>query len=396
MDVHSILIQLAVILLLARIFGDISAYFKAPSVIGELLAGVVIGPSVLGLIEISHPIQLMAQIGIILLLFEVGLETDIGHLSAAGGKAVIVALGGVLLPFILGFFLSYSLFHFTLLASLFIASTLTATSIGITLRVLQDLKKQNSDEAQIIIGAAIFDDIIGIVLLSVLYDFSMIGRVDLFSAGRVLLYIILFFLISPFLAKGVSKIIKKWDKRSEIPGLLPTAIVSLILFFGWLAHYLGAPELLGGFVVGLAFSGQFFFNVPLLQESKGFNHRVKEQMEPIIHLFTPIFFVAIGLELNLKAVDWSSPTFWAVSISLTLAAIIGKLFSAFFLKGESLQKRLIIGTAMIPRGEVGLIFANIGLTSCVFNNDIYAAIILVIAITTLMAPFTLRELYKDV
>lgn len=395
MEAHTFLIQLVLILLSARLFGEVAAYFKVPSVIGELIAGIVIGPSILGLIEISNPIQLLAQIGIILLLFEVGIETDIGHLSSAGVKAFILAVGGVILPSILGFFISYYAFDFSLLASLFIASTLTATSIGITLRVLRDLKKQNSHEAQIIIGAAVLDDIIGIVLLAMLYEFSVSGEVNFLSAGKVLLFILLFFFISPILAKAVSHIIKRWDEKSDIPGLLPTTIVSLILLFAWTAHFLGAPELLGGFAAGLALSRQFFFPFAVfLHESKDFSHRVEEQMKPIVHLFTPIFFVAIGLSLDLRTINWGSSFIWILSSSLVAAAIIGKLFSAFFLRGESRIMQLIIGTAMVPRGEVGLIFANVGLNAGVLRNDVYAAIVLVITITTLVAPFSLRWLYS--
>ncbi|WP_068468823.1 cation:proton antiporter [Candidatus Protochlamydia phocaeensis] len=394
MDAPTFLLQLVFILISARLFGELAAYFQIPTVIGELVAGIIIGPSVLGLIEISNPIHLLAQIGIILLLFEVGIETDIGHLSSAGGKAFIVALGGVILPLVLGFFVSYYLFDFSLLASLFIACTLTATSIGITLRVLRDLKKQDSHEAQIIIGAAVFDDIIGIVLLTMLYEFSVSGEINLWSTAKVLLFIILFFLISPILAKGISYIIQKWDKKSDIPGLLPTTIVSLILFFAWMAHSLGAPELLGGFAAGLALSRQFFFPFAVfLRESKEFSHSVEKQMKPIIHLFTPIFFVAIGLSLDLKVVSWDSSFIWLLTGILILVAIAGKLFSAFFLKGENRMTKWVIGMAMIPRGEVGLIFANVGLDANVFTNDVYAALILVITFTTLIAPFSLRWFY---
>lgn len=394
MEPHIFLIQLVLILLSARLVGEVAAWFHIPSVIGELVAGILIGPSLLGWVEISDPILLLAQIGIILLLFEVGIETDIGHLTAAGPKALVVAVGGVVLPFILGFLLSFYLFSFSLLASFFIACTLTATSIGITLRVLRDLKKQNSHEAQIIIGAAVLDDIIGIVLLAMLYEFSTSGEVNVWNAGKVMIFIILFFVISPLLAKVISQVIKKWNETSEIPGLLPTTIVSLILLFAWAAHALGAPELLGGFAAGLALSRQFFFPfASFLHESKEFSHRVEEQMKPIVHLFTPIFFVSIGLSLDLKAINWESSFIWILSGSLIFVAIIGKLFSAFLLRGESLMKKLIIGTAMIPRGEVGLIFANVGLNAGVLKDDIYAGIILVITITTLVAPFSLRWLY---
>lgn len=395
MEAQTFLIQLVLILFSARLFGELAAYFQVPSVIGELIAGIVIGPSILGLIEMSNAIHLLAQIGIILLLFEVGIETDISHLTSAGFKALIVAVGGVVLPFVLGYLISLYAFEFSLLASLFIASTLTATSIGITLRVLRDLKKQNSHEAQVILGAAVIDDIIGIIILAVIYEFSTSGEVDFWQAGKILFFIVLFLFISPVMVKGISQIIKKWNERSDIPGLLPTTIISLILLFAWIAHSLGAPELLGGFAAGLALSREFFFrSTSLLRESREFNQRIEEQMKPIVHLFTPIFFVAIGLSLNLRNVNWESAFIWKLSCSLILVAIAGKLFSAFFIKGESRIMKLIIGTAMIPRGEVGLIFANVGLDARALKDNVYAAIILVITITTLIAPFSLRWLYS--
>lgn len=395
MDAATFLLQLVIILFSARVLGEIAAYFKIPSVIGELLAGIIIGPSVFGWIQISSPIYLLAQIGIILLLFEVGIETNVGRLASSGIKALVVAIGGIILPFLSGFYICYFLFHFSLLASLFIGSTLTATSIGITLRVLQDLKKQSSSEAQIIIGAAVIDDIIGIVMLSLLYEFSVSGSVNLLNAGKVLLFIVLFFIIAPFAAKAASHTIKKWDEKSEIPGLVPTTIVSMILLFAWLAHALGAPELLGGFAAGLALSRQFFFPfASFLHESKEFSQRVEKQMKPIVHLFTPIFFVSIGLSLNLKTVDWHSPFIWALTGSLLIVAILGKLLSGFLLTKESRLSKLIIGTSMVPRGEVGLIFANIALVAGVIQNDVYASLIVVIALTTLLVPFCLRFIYR--
>lgn len=394
MEAHTFLIQIVIILISARVVGELAAYFLIPSVVGELIAGIIIGPSILGLIEISNPIHLLAQIGIVLLLFEVGIETDIGKLSSAGAKALVVAIGGVVLPLSLGFLLSFYLFHFSLITSLFIACTLTATSIGITLRVLRDLKKNNTHESQIIIGAAVLDDIIGIVLLAMLYEFSISGEVNLWRTGKVLSFIALFFLLAPLFAKVISQIIKRWEEKSDIPGLLPTMIVSLILFFAWAAHSLGAPELLGGFAAGLALSRQFFFPFgSFLKESKEFSHRVELQMRPIVHLFTPIFFVAIGLSLDLRNVDWRSSLVWELGGMLIFVAIIGKLLSAFLLKGESPLKKLIIGAAMVPRGEVGLIFANVGHSAGVLRDDIYAVTILVVTITTLIAPFALRWLY---
>ena len=389
MDAQIFLIQLVVILISARLLGELAAYFKIPPVIGELLAGIILGPSLFGWIEPTHSIQLLAEIGVILLLFEVGQETDISRLVSAGTKALVVALVGVLAPFLLGYLISSSLFGLSTLQSFFIGSTLTATSIGITLRVLRDLKKQNSHEAQIILGAAVIDDIIGIILLAMLYEFATSGGVDYVNSAKAFLYIVLFFILSPIAAKAISFLIQRWEKKSEIPGLLPSSIVALILFFAWLSHEMGAPALLGGFAAGLALSSQFFPT----KEQKQFSHQVEESMKPIIHLFSPIFFVTIGLSLNLKTIDWGSSFIWGLTGLLLLAAIFGKWIAGYFLWKEPLITKTIIGTAMVPRGEVGLIFANIGLTTAIIKEDIYASLILVIAVTTLLAPLCLRYLY---
>lgn len=395
MDSQTFLLQLVLILFFARVLGDIAVRLKAPAVIGELLAGVIIGPSLLNIVQPSEPIYLLAQIGIILLLFEVGIETDIQKLVGAGGKAFLVATVGVIAPFSLGFALSYYTFGFTLLPSLFVASTLTATSIGITLRVLADLKQQANPEAQIILGAAVIDDIIGIVLLSLLYEFTSSGEVEWFNAGKVLVFILIFFILAPILAKGASFVIKQWGKQNENPGLIPTMIVSLILIFAWMAHQLGAPELLGGFAAGLALSRQFFIPFgSFLHESENFSHRVEAQMKPIVHLFTPIFFVAIGLSLNLQLIDWSSSSLWMMTGALLIVAVVGKLLSGFALFKDTRFIKMAVGISMIPRGEVGLIFADVGKQSGVFDGTLYAVMILVIAITTLFAPFVLRYLYK--
>lgn len=394
MESHVFLIQLVIILFSARIVGEIAAHFKVPSVIGELLAGIIIGPSFLGIVEATPSIQLLAQIGIILLLFEVGLETDIGKLLSAGLKAFTVAVAGVILPFIFGFILSLYAFHFSVLASLFVGCTLTATSIGITLRVLSDLKKQTTNESQIILGAAVLDDIIGIVLLSLLFEFSVSGDIQLWNAGKVMLFIIAFFIAAPIAAKVITSTIRYWEAKSTIPGLLPTMIVSLILLFAWLAHELGAPELLGGFAAGIALSRQFLLPfAKFLNDPEAFTHRVHKQMLPIIHLFTPIFFVTIGLSLNLKEINWHSSYIWILTISLFTVAVLTKLSAGLPLFKESWFTKGVIGMAMVPRGEVGLIFAEVGLKANILEANIYAALILVIAATTLFAPFGLRWLY---
>ena len=393
METHDFFLYLLVILLTARVFAELATRLQAPSVIGELFAGVVLGPSLLGWIEPVEAIKLMAEIGIILLLFEVGLETDVKRLVRSGLKSLIVAIAGFVLPLVLGFALGYWGFGLSLLVSLFIGGTITATSIGITVRVLSDLKRQQAPEAQIVLGAAVLDDIIGVVLLALLYEFSIGGGVSFLNASKVLLFVGAFFVLAPIAAKLISLIIKRFDAISEIPGLLPTTIVTLVLFFAWLAHALGAPELLGGFAAGLALSRRFFLPLGIaLHTDESFAHRIEDQMKPIVHLFTPIFFVFVGLSLNLREIDWGSPFIWKFSLALLVAAIVGKLVGAFLIK-EPWTARCVIAMAMIPRGEVGLIFAELGRITRIFNNEIYAGMVIVIALTTLLPPFIMKWFY---
>lgn len=395
MQIQDFFLQLVIILLSARFLGELVSRFNIPSVIGELLAGILIGPSLLNLIEPTDIIKLLAEIGLILLLFEVGLETNLARLVKTGAKPFMVAIGGVVVPFLLGFLLSYYLFQLDLLVSLFVGSTLTATSIGITIRVLTDLKRQASHEAQIVLGAAVIDDIIGIILLSMIYEFSISGSINYWDTGKIALFIALFLLLAPIAAKVVSTIIKYYEEKSEIPGLLPTTIVSLILFFAWLAHQVGAPELLGGFAAGLALSRMFFLPFgAFVHNDPQFAHKIENQMRPIVHLFTPIFFVTVGLSLNLREIDWSSTFIWLLSFIILLAAILGKLSSGFLLLRENSWIKWAVGLAMVPRGEVGLIFAEVGRTHKILNHDLYAALIMVIAITTMLTPFAMRAFYN--
>ena len=393
METHDFFLTLLIILLTARVFAELATRLQAPSVIGELFAGVILGPSLLGWIEPFEAIKLMAEIGIILLLFEVGLETDVKRLVRTGIKSLVVAMVGFVLPLLLGFSLGYWVFNQPLLVSLFIGGTLTATSIGITVRVLSDLKRQQAPEGQIVLGAAVLDDVMGVVLLALLYEFSIGGGVSILNTGKVLIFVGAFFVLAPVAAKLISLVIRRFDAVSEIPGLIPTSIVSLVLFFAWLAHALGAPELLGGFAAGLALSRRFFLPLGIaLHTDEKFAHRIEDQMKPIVHLFTPIFFVFVGLSLNLREIDWSSSFIWIFSLSLLLASIAGKLIGAFLIK-ESWPIRWVIGLAMIPRGEVGLIFAELGRISGIFNNEIYAGMVSVIALTTLLPPFIMKWFY---
>ncbi len=394
MEAHTFFLHLLIVLLSARIFAEIAVRLNAPSVIGELFAGIVLGPSLLGWIQPLEALKLMAEIGIILLLFEVGLSTDIKRLLRSGTKSTLVALIGFITPLLSGFSIGYWLFDLSLLQSLFIGGTLTATSIGITVRVLKDLKLNNSHQGQIVLGAAVLDDVFGVMLLALLYEFSIGGGVNWGNSGKVLLFVTAFFILAPIMAKLMSVIIKRVHAASEIPGLIPTTIVSLVLFFAWLAHAVGAPELLGGFAAGIALSRRFFLPLGMnIRSDEQFAHSIETQMQPIISLFTPIFFVVVGLSINFREIDWSSPQVWAFSLVILLAAIVSKLLGALFIK-ENWPSRIMIGMSMIPRGEVGLIFAELGRVSGIFDNELHAGMVIVIVLTTVIPPFTMKWFYK--
>jgi len=394
MEAHTFLLHLFIILVAARVTGEVVAALGGPSVIGELLAGIIIGPSLMGWVEINDLIKLLAEIGVILLLFEVGLDTDMSKLIDSGKKSIIVAIGGFFTPFLVGYATTHYLFNQSVLVSLFVGGTLTATSIGITVRTLADVHRQSSREGQITLGAAVLDDLMGVVLLAILYEFSVTGEVNWINTGKVLAYISVFFLMAPVLAKLMSTVIDRLDHRIDNPGLIPVTIVSLVLFFAWMAHLFGAPELLGGFAAGLALSRRFFLPFGIAVKTKtAFAHKVKNQMKPIVQLFPPIFFVAVGLSLDLRQVDWGSWFFWSFSLVLLVVAVGTKFTGALFIS-ESFSRKMVIGLAMVPRGEVGLVFAGLGIAAGVFSSDVYTALIMVIVYTTLLSPFWIKLYYR--
>ncbi len=394
MEAHRFILDLLIIVLTARVFAEIAMRLKAPSVIGELFAGVLIGPSIFGWIEPIDAFRFLAEVGIILLLFEVGLGTDIKRLLYTGKKSTLVAIVGFVAPMLLGFSVAYWMFHMLLLESLFIGGTLTATSIGITVRVLTELKISHSHEGQIVIGAAVLDDLLGVMLLSVLYEFSVEGEISLVNSSKVFIFVTIFFILAPVMAKLISIGIKRFDAISELPGLLPTTIISLVLFFAWLAHAMGAPEMLGGFAAGIALSRRFFLPLGLaLHTDESFSNLIEHQMRPIISLFTPIFFVVVGLSINFREINWTSPHVWEFSIVLLVSAFAGKLLGALFIR-ESWATRLMVGMSMIPRGEVGLIFAELGRLSGILNNEVHASLVIVIVLTTIIPPLSIKWFYR--
>jgi len=391
---HYVLLYLSIILFSARIVGDTFARFGVPAVLGEIFVGMLLGKSALGLIEPDNLIKVLAEIGVILLLFQVGLEVDIHQLRRVGAHAFIVATVGASTPMIIGFFVSFYLLDLPFLTSLFIGGTFTATSIGITVRVLEDLGKLKERFAQIVLGAAVLDDVFGVIVLAGLYELSRQGTVHVDALLLLVLYIASFFILSPIMAQVLARIIQMLSRKLGTMDFVPTAVLALVFFFAFLAHEVGSPEILGAFTAGLALSRRFALPfATFLKTDEKMAEKVEHSILPLVWVLTPIFFVHVGLQLNLKAIDFGSAKFWVLALVLSLIAIVSKVISGFFVSG-TIKEKLLIGFSMLPRGEVGLIFAEFGRQSKLFDDTIYAVIIFVVAITTLMSPVVLKILVK--
>jgi Kef-type K+ transport system membrane component KefB len=188
--------------------------------------------------------------------------------------------------------------------------------------------------------------------------------------------------------------LKQYSASSDIPGLIPIALVAMVLLFAAIAYDVGAPHLLGGFVAGIALSRRFFLPLgAFIKTDEAFTQHIQQQMKPIIQLFTPIFFVVVGLSLDLKAVDWGSLFIWVFSLSVLAIAVLAKMAAPWFIK-ESYPHRIAIGMAMVPRGEVGLIFAELGRTAGIFESQVFAGLVLVIAYTSLASPIWMKWFYQ--
>jgi Kef-type K+ transport system membrane component KefB len=391
MEVSDFFLKFLVILLSAKLFAEVFSRLSIPSVLGEVVAGLIIGPSVLGFISPDATLHLIAEIGILLLLFEVGLETDVGQLVKEGIRSTLVAFTGVVVPGALGFWVSYHWLGMAMIPSLFVGGTIVATSIGITVRVLKDLNQHNTRMARIVLGAAVLDDVIGVVVLAVLYDLAVKGSVSIPATARILVFIITFLLLAPILAKLFVPLMAKAASSSRTKGMIPTIIISLILGLAVISHDVGAPEILGSFAAGIALARRFF--LPLGASIDHYSHQLAEQIEesmtPIIDLFVPVFFVMVGVSINLRMIDMSSRAFWLFAGVLTVVAVLSKMASGIWAPG-GFREKLTAGIAMVPRGEVGLIFAEVGKRSKIFDDAVYAGVVFVVALTTILAPLAMR------
>ena len=395
MEQHSIFLDLFLILISARVLGELFSRFGLPAVLGELSAGLVLGVSLLGWVSPSETLRILSEIGIVLLLFEIGLKTDLDRLIHTGLQSTVIAVFGAVFPFGAAALAAYYLFGQSIETAMFVGGTLMATSIGITLRVLKDIKQDQSNIAQIVIGAAVIDDIIGIVMLVFIYDYATAEAFTFDNTLRISGAIGLFILVAPILANLISGQIRKFDHLEQVPGMVTTLIVSLILLLSYLSQRLGAPEILGSFAAGIALSRRFFLPFGLgLQKDPGFLSKVKHHMKPLIQIFTPIFFVMIGLSIDVRLIHADSWEFWQMALFFTAVAVLGKFLGAFLIRQKCRMNQTLIGISMIPRGEVGLIFIEIGYVGGIIDSQIHAMLLFVIIVTTVVPPFLLKWLFK--
>jgi Kef-type K+ transport system membrane component KefB len=380
--VSEFLLALIAIFVAAKVFGELAERVGQPAVLGELVGGVLIGVSGFHLVD-PHDvtIHLLSEFGVILLLFLIGLETDLRKLMQVGGSATAVAIVGVALPLAGGMAFGL-LLGFEFMVAAFLGAALTATSVGITARVLSDLGHLQDDESQVILGAAVVDDIIGLVLLTLLGTFAQGGDLTFLGVGRVILvafgFVILAIVIGSQLAPRLIRLIDRIEMRR---GLFFSAIV-FALVLAWLADRVGSAIIIGSFAAGLV----------LARTHRGKD--IEREVHDLAQFFIPIFFVVVGAAVDLRSLNPFDPAarrFLWIGLALTAIGIVGKAAAGYVVWKKGLR-RTVIGIGMIPRGEVGLIFAQIGLSTKLLSSGMYSAVALMVMLTTFITPPLLRRL----
>ncbi|MBL1211290.1 cation:proton antiporter [Geminocystis sp. GBBB08] len=415
-----VLLSLVIIYFASKLGGELCSRIGLPAVLGELVGGVIIGVSafkflvfpesglgaqdslIIQLLEntanltpateelvfhsMSEVISVLSELGVIILLFEIGLESDLKELIRVGPSATIVAVVGVAVPFILGTLGLLYIFHLPLVPSVFAGAALTATSIGITAKVLAELGKLSSEEGQIIIGAAVLDDILGIIVLAVVASLAKTGEVQvsqiiylIITAATFLIgTILLGRLISPWLVSLVNNM----ETRGSI--LITGIIFAFIL--SYIANVIQLEAILGAFAAGL-----------VLAETEK-RKELEKQIIPVADIFVPIFFVCVGAKTDLSVLNPAIPSNregLIIASFLIIAAIVGKVITGYTVWGQATLNKLAIGVGMIPRGEVGLVFAGVGSASGALDPATDAAIIVMVIATTFIAPPLLKFVFKD-
>ncbi len=368
----NVLLEILIILVAAKCAAEIADRLKIPTVVGEIVAGIAIGPHSLRLVSTNDVLITLAEIGVILLLLEVGMEMDLRELKSVGKAALSVAVVGVVVPIAGGFGVTRAL-GLNRNAALFIAAALTATSVGITARVFGDLRALATREAQTVLGAAVADDVIGLIVLTVVVRIvTGTGSVSVMSVGGVIVLAVAFLVVCTTVGVlGAPRLFTWIERRARSSSTLLVLALAFALGVAQLATLAKLAPIIGAFVAGLSLGRT---------DSAA---RIQRELTPVGHMFIPVFFLQIGINVDVRT--FVDPRVLGIAAVVTVVAILGKVVAGWAAVGTS-SDRLLIGLGMIPRGEVGLIFASIGLKNGVLDKDLYAAVLLMVLVTTLVTP----------
>ena len=376
----SLLLEIFLIFLIAKIAGELLEWINFPAILGELSVGMLIGPSALNLIHHPNIIHAFAEIGIILLMFKVGLESKLSELLTIGKTSIWIATGGVVVPFISGFGVCY-VYGYNTIEAMFLGTALVATSVGITARVLEDLKVLQSLEAKVILSAAVFDDILGMVVLGIVSGISSnsFSLMNIFIIlGEVTLFLVVAFWANKPMTRNYEKNIASFRTKNSV------FVTSILFCLGMaaLASYIHLAGIIGAFIAGI-----------ILSEATE-DYDLDERIESLTDFLVPFFFVLIGASVNVHA--FYDLRIIGFGLLITFLAIIGKLIGCGLISLKyGKRSAFIIGWGMVPRGEVGLIVASIGLGSNILSNNIYITIVFMSLLTTAITPWILQYYYKN-
>ncbi|MEV5110344.1 cation:proton antiporter [Bacillus sp. LBA3-1-1.1] len=366
--------QIALILLSTKLAGDLSVRLGQPSVLGKLIVGIVIGPAVFGWIENSELLTQLSNVGVILLMFMAGLETDLEELNANRNSSLAVALGGIILPFV-GGYVSGLVIGMEQGNAVFLGLLLCATSVSISVQTLRDLGKMKTRESTTMLGAAVFDDILVVILLA--FAMSFLGTDDVNLTMVILKKVVFFASIILIGWKGVPAIMR-WLSPLRVSESIVSAALIICFSFAYFGELLGIAGIIGAFAAGIAIS------------QTNYKHEVEKKVEPIAYaMFVPVFFVSIGMNITF---DGIGNQIWFI-LALTVIAVLTKLIGCGFgarMTGFDAKSSAIIGAGMVSRGEVALIIAGTGLSSGLLAQDYFTAIVIVVILTTMITPPMLK------
>ena len=382
MEFRDLLVGLVLVWLAAKVAGEAMERVGQTAVLGELLAGVIIGPGVLGFVHESDVLHALAELGVLILLFEVGLESDLAELLRAGLQATLVALIGVAVPFAVGYGVMHWLGYPALLA-VFVGATFTATSVGITARVLRDLGRLQDAAAKVVLGAAVVDDILGLIILAVVTGVAQTGGVSLATVGLLSGKAVVFLVVAIVVGIRLAPTLVRWVGRLQARGTLIVYSVVFAVGLAAVADLMGLATIIGAFAAGL-----------ILATTERRAH-IEERVKPVADLLVPVFFVTVGMKVQPAVLNpFAEDSKFGIAMLLTAVAVASKLAAGLAVYQRSVR-RWPVAVGMVPRGEVGLIFAGVGLAAGVVAEDLYSALIVVVMLTTFAAPPWLKALYRD-